>query len=396
MKFFKRLLSAGCAAVLLASAAVLPPVTASAATTDNTGWYSGDFNCNGKIDTNDARAILRMAAYMDEVPTGSFFFEKADFDHDGRITSRDARLVLRLAARLPVDGYAPDGNAKALQLLENANYLKQEQTDTGIDKIYDLKTTITTKMDGAVDMSTATKLLLGSKAGDLKDELSSPASTEVKNYTYNYYDPLYLTLNILNDDYFMALGYEYTNLSGSGIARARDLKYVFNSPAGYAERITTDQVASTSLTYNSAENTYTVRVNFKNYTITTNTASDSVVRKYGIAQIISPADLSKLAADLIKEIDMDDANVSVKDNMKVDGTRYYLQCVITNPYIEYKFNAETNRPVSATYHVSQKTSVPASMNMKLGALKVIDIDLATVTTEEYTGQYTFREASRIR
>lgn len=58
--------------------------------------YAGDMNGDGKIDSGDARDILRIAVGLD----WSNYEKLADVDGNGSITAEDARIVLRLAVGL--------------------------------------------------------------------------------------------------------------------------------------------------------------------------------------------------------------------------------------------------------------------------------------------------------
>lgn len=91
--------------VLLAAllvALTVTPLFASAQEPTAERWYlKGDFNINEIVDADDARSIMRIAAYLDAAPeAGSPLYDAADFDQDGVITTKDARAVLRVAAYL--------------------------------------------------------------------------------------------------------------------------------------------------------------------------------------------------------------------------------------------------------------------------------------------------------
>ncbi len=58
----------------------------------------GDTSSDGKITASDARAVLRIAARLDE--PSDIVKEAADINFDSNITSKEARSVLRFAARL--------------------------------------------------------------------------------------------------------------------------------------------------------------------------------------------------------------------------------------------------------------------------------------------------------
>ncbi|MBR1810314.1 MAG: dockerin type I repeat-containing protein [Clostridia bacterium] len=61
--------------------------------------FYGDVNKNGKVQSNDARTILRHAARL-EMITDEEAYALADINGDGKVNSIDARLALRMASRL--------------------------------------------------------------------------------------------------------------------------------------------------------------------------------------------------------------------------------------------------------------------------------------------------------
>ena len=66
----------------------------------------GDLNCDGKVNSVDARIALRAAARLQMLTV--FQKQLGDVNGDGKVNSVDARLVLRIAARLDD---APDATA---------------------------------------------------------------------------------------------------------------------------------------------------------------------------------------------------------------------------------------------------------------------------------------------
>lgn len=64
----------------------------------------GDVSADGKITAADARALLRIAAKLDN--PDDVTSTAADIDSNGKITSTEARNILRFAARLSstIDG----------------------------------------------------------------------------------------------------------------------------------------------------------------------------------------------------------------------------------------------------------------------------------------------------
>ncbi len=66
---------------------------------DWTPRYFGDVNKDNRVDSDDARAILRSAVGLEVIRNaGDIYF--ADMDFDGKVTSGDARLALRVAVGL--------------------------------------------------------------------------------------------------------------------------------------------------------------------------------------------------------------------------------------------------------------------------------------------------------
>lgn len=59
---------------------------------------SGDVNGDGKVNSSDARKVLRAAAKLEELNDAQK--KAADADGDGRVTSADARAILRKAGKL--------------------------------------------------------------------------------------------------------------------------------------------------------------------------------------------------------------------------------------------------------------------------------------------------------
>lgn len=67
-------------------------------------WFHGDANCDGSIDSRDARDVLKFeAGLLDELPNP----DGADPNEDGSVDSRDARLILQFNAGL-VNDRIPD------------------------------------------------------------------------------------------------------------------------------------------------------------------------------------------------------------------------------------------------------------------------------------------------
>ena len=62
-------------------------------------FTAGDANCDGKVDAEDARLVLRVSVGLEELTDPSAMLG-ADVDRDGRITAADARIILRAAVEL--------------------------------------------------------------------------------------------------------------------------------------------------------------------------------------------------------------------------------------------------------------------------------------------------------
>lgn len=62
----------------------------------------GDIDGNGKVNSADARKLLRVAAKLDKLDktTDEWGGVFGDFNNDGKVTAADARIILRVAAKL--------------------------------------------------------------------------------------------------------------------------------------------------------------------------------------------------------------------------------------------------------------------------------------------------------
>ncbi|MBQ3094637.1 MAG: hypothetical protein IJC52_05630, partial [Clostridia bacterium] len=63
-------------------------------------YEPGDFDLNGKVDTNDARQVLFLMVTDDLGDTSPVQIAAGDFDRDGRLSSSDVRLILDKTVRL--------------------------------------------------------------------------------------------------------------------------------------------------------------------------------------------------------------------------------------------------------------------------------------------------------
>lgn len=86
-KFFKK---AACAVMATVMTAGVCAFSASA--------LLGDLNDSGKLQSSDARLLLRYSAKLESLDDAHLAL--ADFNYDGRVNSGDARILLRAAAKI--------------------------------------------------------------------------------------------------------------------------------------------------------------------------------------------------------------------------------------------------------------------------------------------------------
>ena len=92
MKLTKKILSLVlCTAMVFAFASLFTAIAANG---------SGDVNGDGKVNSTDARMILRWAAKLDPLEKTDERFATADMNGDGSVNSSDARLALKAAAKI--------------------------------------------------------------------------------------------------------------------------------------------------------------------------------------------------------------------------------------------------------------------------------------------------------
>lgn len=125
MKTLKKILAFVLCGVLL-TVSLVTPVFAEETTEGDTGILMGDVDQNGKVETTDARAILRMAAGIEVVTSNAMMY--ADMNGDGAITVNDA--VLALCEATNIGGVViPDKNGD--------NYLTDDPNNEFIKLIAD-------------------------------------------------------------------------------------------------------------------------------------------------------------------------------------------------------------------------------------------------------------------
>lgn len=99
MKIKNRLIMSILSVVLCLSIIGTMPLTAFSID-ESAGHLLGDINSDGRVNSEDARLALRIAARLDSVEEGSIKYRAADVDLNENINAEDARLILRVAAKL--------------------------------------------------------------------------------------------------------------------------------------------------------------------------------------------------------------------------------------------------------------------------------------------------------
>lgn len=369
MKLSGKILSLLLAAVLALAIAVpgAAPLKAQAASMT---WYTkGDLDFSGAVQAADARNILRIAAYIDPVPSkGGIRFDAADVDGDGTVTSRDARKAVRIAGKLES---APSINAKAAALTRilDINALKDAPED-GYNKHYDYTKTDTTY--GAVKIKAGLSFT-GTALKSMQEDIAKKQTTKDK----------------LSTDYYTAYGYlrpQYFNY----LPVMGDKTVVF--PDGAAAGL----VKSTSFTSNS-DGTYSVKIVFNDFTITKNkeNATQLLMEKI-FPDIHDSEQLKEMGSQLSESMggteDDEVLSVEIHDSIKFrtttifekdDTATYRFQNAVTNPTVEYKFNAD-GYPVSAAYTAKQAITIPATLTLGISSAT-----FAMTSYEEMTCSYVF-------
>ncbi len=374
MKVFRKILSLCCAAAI-SFAALTPAMTAVKADAAAVAWYpKGDFDLSGKLQTTDARSILRIAAYLDPQPAKtSIKFDAADFDGDGVLTSHDARIAHRVASKLDT---APTVNAKAaaLKRIQDVNFLKAAP-DENHTKSYEL--TLNEVSYGAIEVATGISFT-GAMMSSLKSDIEKRNTITNKIKPSYYLDRQYYVNPTYNSTYYYNLPvYE-------------DKAVVFPTNA------TTAIIKSTSFT-GSADGSYTLRINFVDFTIRKNkaeTANQKMLEKI-IPGIHDRAQLTTMGTELLGSMGDDDTiEITIHDSTKFKTSlfgsenTYYFQNAVTGAYLEYKFNA-AGIPVSAVYYSKQAIQIPATIKMGIS-----EATFAMTSFEEITNNYVFTYAEK--
>ncbi|MBR5426897.1 MAG: hypothetical protein IK118_01005 [Clostridia bacterium] len=350
MKRFNKALSFLVAAVL--TIAVLSPamfsVTAHAKSVASWNETADIGGASGSITSTDAKAILRVASYIDPVPEGRI---NGDFDLDGRVTTRDARLTLRYAAGLETK------TSILLARLMNANALKVAPEGSH-RKRYVYTKEYTSYGDIAVKAGLS---ITGTAMNDMQDEIREHKTETTQNaqsYTSSYYNSY---LPVADDENFV----------------------VPEIPESLVK----------SITYTPAsDDSYTVKVVFNDFIVSKKSVSPAAAKV--LLQVIpdlhDSATVKKMSEDLLGTMgDVDGITVTIHDSIAFatslvgSSKTYKFQNSITNPTVEYKFSAQ-GYPVSATYYSMQTITIPATLKM--------GIDTATfamMSMEETTYAYTF-------
>lgn len=340
MKSYKKRFC-GVLAFLLAFCAL--PLSAGAAdtaypqpsATDPAAWYLyGDFDRSGRVDTSDARSILRAAAYLDAQPAAdSVKFGSADFDRDGVLTTRDARLALRRALALdpapaqtphPYAGKTSVTTTEALAMIRALSpILKPANPENRKPYQYHIKQVctadITLKLGEVLDWLITDKLL-----NSLKASMQQIAADE----------------NI-----------DKTQIITTGLSGYINNLQLKGNKTDIIGNVDANAVSGTAFSFDAATNIYTVRINFKDDTTYIDDTEDSPIRQ--AISDISTVEQIKIFTQLSG--DMDGFNISLEvGDQKVHNT-------ITDAYLEYKINAVTGRPISAKYAYTSNITVPATL-----------------------------------
>lgn len=365
MKIFKKIACVGLAAVLAATASV-PAFAASYAqpsATDPDQWYMfGDIDRNGKVTTADARKILRAACYLDEPPEETTLtYASADYDRDGILSSRDARLVLRVSLKLdkaaaqqahPYASKTSISAQDAINRMKTLNsILKPANTEDRVPFQYADRQTC--KVD--IKMTNALKILLAGFSDTEKELKDMAKETEAEN-TFN--NP-------------------YKSVSKYGVYNSY-LQVKNNTSVVFGD-VTVNDIKSTAFSYNANNNTYTIRINFKDSDVTI-TSGESPLRQ-AIGDITTVDNL-KAAAGV-----GDDSDFQMQMTATIDKVKYDVRDSITGAYVQYTFNAVTNKPTAAEYGYNSTLTVPATI-LKVG---VTDAAFVMITKQNYVMNYIFEE-----
>ncbi|MBQ6020175.1 MAG: hypothetical protein IJL26_08355 [Clostridia bacterium] len=387
MKKIKSLCALACALILFVCAV---PVHAAgsypeASSTYVSKWYLlGDIDRNGKVQASDACTILRIAAYQIEPPAaGSIIGGAADYDRDGSITSKDARLTLRRGAGLdpvsdaqvahPYTKYKEKAPSKAaaLSILNYANQLKAAP-ESGTTRNFNYKKTDVSFGDIAIKSGLS---LSASAMKAMKKEISQRSTAE-EEHSASYYTP---------SGWRSSAYYSYLPACG-------DPNFVF--PEALAGN--TALIKSVSKVTLNADNTYSIRITFNDFTVTKAAETEQLalleqllpdihdseqLKRMGneLANSMTGSDTEGITVEIHDEI-----RFSTSDPFQVSGLKnYYFQNAVTGAYVEYKFNPY-GYPLSATYYSKQSITIPATLTLGIDSAT-----FAMTSIEETTHTFTF-------
>lgn len=364
MKSYKKRFC-GVLAFLLAFCAL--PLSAGAAdtaypqpsATDPAAWYLyGDFDRSGRVDTSDARSILRAAAYLDAQPAAdSVKFGSADFDRDGVLTTRDARLALRRALALdpapaqtphPYAGKTSVTTTEALAMIRALSpILKPANPENRKPYQYHIKQEYT------ADIKTGGTI--GSLMGD--DELKD-------------------LLNEMQQDVAQE-NIDRTQTITTGLSSYINNLQLKGNPTDMIGNVSESAVASTAFSFDANANTYTVRINFKDDTTYIDNTQDSPIRQ-AISDVNSLEQIKKFA-------DLSGLSEDIKISMEANGQK--VHDTVTGAYLEYTINAVNGQPISARYAYHSSIVLPASFG-KIGFIETFTITMTT--NQSVLMEYTFQ------
>lgn len=382
MKRLNKILSAVLAGTLSLSAASLPAFALEASPypeasdTKPEEWYLyGDANGDGKANTSDARDVLRIAAYMEPMPTG-MRLGAADYDRDQKITSRDARLILRRAAKLDPPKAQPANPAygqninlsgeQALTYLRQANALKT--TDKRPFTVSEKATGSSSYLDKEFDDSLLTFLLKNfPDAGFNEKEI---------------FDSLLKDLGNEDIDTSQAVSPANSTMYRNYLQLRGDANYVISPD------VPASVVSSAERTYDAENNTYTVHVVFRNESITLSSQNSPLT---GVNSDIPDADdLSEFAN--LGDLGVDGMEVQLKSSFGSGRNKreYTMKNDVSNITISYTFNASTNRPEKAVYTLNTDAVIPATIKMKIEGTNLGTIRFAVSVKQNLVTTYDFK------
>ena len=90
---------------------------------ESKNFLPGDVDCNGKVESADARLALRASVGLEkDIVTGTIAFQAADMDGDGNVTSADARKILRISVGL--ENASPEHNWSAWTNSDETSHMR--------------------------------------------------------------------------------------------------------------------------------------------------------------------------------------------------------------------------------------------------------------------------------